>query len=314
MRLVFAFMPALGSPAQETVLLVQSIRRFAGALASAPVWVMNPVGDGSTSVSSLGENERRQLEAGGAVVRDFTGGQEAWGFPFAAKVYAAAEAEEAAAREADILVWMDSDTLVVDDPVELLLPPGKGLGFVPVMLALIGSRHDQPVDAFWTWMYESCGTPTGEVWPVRTVVDGVGIRAYINAGLMAVRSERTLLRRWRDNFSRLYRDPEAEVFYGANVLYRIFFHQAVLAATALSVLSLEEVVQLPRTYNYPLHLLDRYPVLARLPRINDAVTCRYDEFAFFQNPDWQANMKVDEPLRSWILKQLMEPIHPRLSP
>lgn len=301
MRPVFAFMPAIGSPASETLLLARSIRRFAGALASAPIWVMNPVGDSADSGNPLGYAERREIESLGAVVRDFHSGQEAWGFPFAAKVYAAAEAEAAAAQEADILVWMDSDTLVVSEPKEFALQRGKDLGFLPVQLALIGSRCDQPVDAFWTWVYEQCGTPAEAAWPVRTVVDRIDVRAYINAGLLVVRPQRGILRGWRDNFSKVYRVPESEAFYRDKPLYRIFIHQAVLAATVLGLLSQDEAVQLPPTYNYALHLLDRYPEQDRLPRLNDAVTCRYDEFSFLQSLERQPMVRVDEPLRSWLL-------------
>jgi hypothetical protein len=51
-------------------------------------------------------------------------------------------------------------------------------------------------------------------------------------------------------------------------------------------------------YNYPLHLYFDIPIEKRVKRLNDLVTARYDLFADDQH--WNALIKIDEPLKSWM--------------
>ena len=138
---------------------------------------------------------------------------------------------------------------------------------------------------------------------MHTAVGGDRIRPHINAGLLSVRPERGLLTAWRDTFDRVYRQPAFEQFYEQNVCYRLFVHQAILSATALSLLAPQEILVLPGSYNYPLHLHADFPPDRAAVNLNALVTCRYDGWGFFEAPDWRKVMAIEEPLRRWLERE-----------
>lgn len=296
-RVIFAFMAASGSTETEALILAGSIRAFAGEFADNPIWVLTP-----ETEDSISEAIREKLVSLNARLVPYEMDQAVSGFPFAGKVFASATAESLASGQTDFLAWMDSDSIVINEPKELLLSDEKNLGCRPVDHTLIGSLYDGPIDPFWELVYRKCHVPQGSVFPMTTSVDENRIRPYFNAGLLVVRPERGLLQLWRDCFYRLYRETCFEEFYQQNVLYRIFFHQAVLAGTILASMDRQEIQELGHLINYPLHMHARYPADRRPEYMNELVTCRYD--IFFQDPNWRQVFPVKEPLKGWLVERL----------
>ena len=100
----------------------------------------------------------------------------------------------------------------------------------------------------------------------RSTVDGVQIKASYNGGLVVTRSRLGILQRWADIFFASARaglmpdvkrsrfragagwvDPSVGRWWGSN--------QAALSLALWS--TTRNVVELPATYNYPLHMQDR---------------------------------------------------------
>ncbi len=296
-RLIFACLAPPGAAERQAAMLSASIRAFAEALSASPIWVLVPGATGAMS----GDARERLASLDVRLVR-FGIDQGVSDLPFAAKVIASAAAEAAVQGQSDFLVWMDSDSLVVQEPSALLLSEARSLGCRPVDCALIGSLFERPVDPFWRLVYQECGVPEERVFPMTTSVDENRIRAYFNAGLLVVRPERGLLELWHDNLLRLWADADLERLCRHDRLYRIFFHQAALAGSVLSSVRPEEIEELPHRINYPLHLHARYPVERRLRYVNELITGRYD--VFFDDPDWGKAFPAREPLKSWLDEQL----------
>ena len=219
-------------------------------------------------------------------------------FPFTARLLAAAHAEGIAEERGLQLVWMDSESLILGEPGALVLPPGKVLGCRPVDHANVGSPWQGPADAFWQIIYDRCGVAPEQVYPVSTTIDGQAIRAYFNAGLLAVRPEAGLLQQWRSDFAVICRDPSFDPLYAEWPLRRIFVHQAVLAATALSLLGRQAILELPPTVNYPLHMYGEASPERRPSSPGDLVTCRYENM--LEEPDWQQRLPLSEDVMSWL--------------
>jgi len=133
---------------------------------------------------------------------------DALSFGFARKVFAAARAEAEAVSE--ILIWMDPDTISVHH-------------------TLIGSPFSGPPDQFWSLLYRKLSVGERAIFPVVAPVDGRKLRAYFNAGLLAVRPQRGVLRKWRDSFQEVYRDPAIAELCKQDRPKLIFLHQAALA-------------------------------------------------------------------------------------
>lgn len=296
-KIVFTSAISPGEAGTSALLLAESIRAFAGRLSESPIWLY--VTPNRDALSCEAEDRLLALDV---ELIPFRVDREAAKFFFIPRVVAAAEAEERAEGEADTLVWLGTNTLVLREPTDLVLPGGRNIGYRPVHITNIGSRIDSPLDAFWSLIYERCGVPGDHVFPVKTHVDGNTLRPYFNAGHLAVRPEKRLIRKWRDAFTALYRMPEFEEFY-ADGRYRIFMHQAVLSAVILAGFPREELLELPPTYNYPIHLYDQDATGRRPGSIEELVTARHE--GFYDDPNWEEKMPAKEPLKRWITERLL---------
>ena len=291
-NLIFAFMQAYGGDERESLLLARSLRTFGGEMANRPLWLMMPQN------LEVSESTLRVLDGLGVQVHRFEVPEDALRFPFGGKVYAAAAAESLASDQTDILVWMDSDTVFAGEPTEFLLGENIDLGYRPVMLKNISLLYDEPLNPFWDFLYKHCETPAENIFPMLTTSDRLHIRPQFNAGIMCLRPQKELLRTWRDNFEKLYQRGELDPYYAEHILYRIFVHQAILSATLLAMLEPREMQNLGVRINLPM-FLDAEPEL-----FHKAVTLRYDEFKFFEGPDWKK--KVDLGGISALLYGLLE--------
>jgi hypothetical protein len=274
-------------------LLARRLRKFGGKLADNSLWMMMPQGVEQISESALGELDKLEVQ-----IHRFEVPEETLDFWFGGKVYAAAAAEDLATDQTDILIWMDSDTVVLGEPSEFLLDADTSLGYCPVMLKNISLLYDEPLNAFWEFIYARCGTPEEHIFPMLTTVDEVRIRPQFNAGIMSVRPKKHLLQSWRDNFERLYLRAELTPFYEQHVLYKIFVHQSILSATLLASLHKDEMRDMGARVNFPMFLAVK-PEIAR-----NAVTLRYDEFKFFETSDWGEKAILDENLKAWLREQI----------
>jgi hypothetical protein len=284
-------------PETNSLLLAESIRSFGGTLSRAPIWYFVP-----DYGERLSDDTRDRLLALGVALTPFEIEPEVARFPFTGDAEAAALAESRALGCADFLAWLNPNTLVLREPGGFLLPDGKVLGYRPVHHINVGSRYGEPLDPFWTLIYRLCGVPEERVFPMRTHVDGETLRPYFNAGCHATRPGRGLLRAWRDAFLRIYRDPALMELYRENGAYKVFVHQAVFTGVVLAACSRDEILELPRGYNYPLHLHGEDVSGHRPSSLEELVTVRHE--GFYADPDWARKMPAGEPLKRWIAERL----------
>lgn len=298
-KLVFASSVLPGKASERKfLLLVESIRAFAGSLSQVPIWCFTL--DNENKVSETANDRLLALKT---TFIHFKAETKIPQFPFMWKALLGAQAESIAQRRTDLLVWLDSDTVVLQEPKRLLLQGGKSLGYRSVHHTIIGSRYDGPLDRFWMQIYHHCRVPEDRVFPMKTHVDGNRIRPYFNAGLLVVRPEKRLLQIWRDNFLEIYKYAEFQELYKEDERYKVFMHQAVLAGTVLSTLQTDEIEELPPTYNYPLHLYWEDVTGNRPSSLEEIITFRYEDF--FENLEWRKRIPAKEPLKQWIAERLL---------
>jgi len=294
--LVFATMATSTAAARQALLWARSIRAFGGRYAATPIWLMIP-----EYIERLPTSLRLDLDKAGVRLLAFEVSKEELDFPFAGKTIAAGFAEYLAQERAAILVWMDRDSLIIQEPEVLFLPDGKIFGYRPVDHTLIGSPASAPPDPFWDLIYNYCAVDAQHIKPMRTSVDEKMIRPYFNAGMLVVRPRRKLLQTWSANFRSFYTLPAFNPFYEQDFLYRLFIHQAVLAGTILAETNPQERHELPCLVNYPLHMHASHPESRRPEKLNDVISLRYDTMA--DEPHWEETIPIDEPLQSWLYEQ-----------
>jgi hypothetical protein len=225
-------------------------------------------------------------------------------FYYAAKVFAAARAEEQAEGRGGILAWLDEDTIVLQEPEAFALQPGRALAYRPVMHKNIGTLYAQPVDDFWARIYRKLSVPDSALFPMITPADGDTIRPYFNAGLLVVRPERGILRRWAEDFTVLAGDTVLVSMSREDRFKRIFLHQTALVGAILNRAAREEMLELPAQYNYPLFFKEMYGASHAFDDIADVVTLRYDVYFRDPAPDWKQRLKGPPDRISWLIERL----------
>ena len=295
-RITFATM-ATRDNLTRAIMLIDSLRTFGGELADSPCIILVP-----EKGESLHDKAREQLSLLDIRLVPFNIDEAAVQFPLAALVYAAVRAERQVHDETEILVWMNEDTLIIGPPVDFLIEEGISFAYRPVHHTKISSVYDEPPDDFWSLIYQHCGVEEGKAFPMETCTRDNTIRAHFNAGLLVVRPEQRLLEIWLDNFQRLYQHPDFQPFFKEDVLYMVFMHQAVLAGVVLKMFKRQELLELPETFNYPLHLHEEYPVEYQPKALSDLITCRYEGIEDLRNS--LREIPVEEPLKGWLNERL----------
>jgi hypothetical protein len=294
-NLIYTTLAIPGKSELDTLLLSESIRTFGGSLANNPIWVLVP-----DKLGQLSERTQKKLSQLDAEILTFEVEPEFLKFPFAAKIEAGAYVEHQSLGETERLVFMDRDTLVLQEPNEFLITMDQALGYRPVHHKLIGSTWNAPLDDFWQLVYEVCEVPDENIFPMVTHT-GERIRPYFNAGMFIVRPERGLLAQWLEVFQKWYRQPQFRNFYEKNQLYTIFIHQAIFTGVLLRNLKPGEMRALSPKINYPLHLHGDISPKHRPATINELVTARYENI--FDEPGWE-RLPILEPFKTWLEVQL----------
>ena len=137
-----------------------------------------------------------------------------------------------------------------------------------------------------------------------TIADRQTIRAYFNAGLLVVRPENNILRRWGTDFITLYSDSVLADMCDNDIEKNIFIHQTALVGAVLNNLKREHIIELSDRYNYPIFFHQQYEAEKEFGSIEDIITLRYD--VYFRNPDpeWSSKLKGPSRLVAWLKARL----------
>ena len=303
-RIVFATFAQNATQLRHALVLCESLRKFGGRFSDAPMIIYVPpelmAGDSSLVA---------RLEKMGVTRRQISAPPEALRYFYARKVYAAAQCEEELDDDNQILVWLDEDTIILQEPAEFDIS-GKliKVGWRPVMHRNIGSLYAEPPDQFWSRVYHLLKIPDSSIFPMKTAASDEIIRPYINAGILVVRTDAGLLRQWKKAFETLYQDSMIKQQARLDPKTNIFLHQAALAGAFLTTLSKDEMYQLPDSYNYPLFFKQMFGAPREFNDIEKVVTLRYDVFFENPTPDWWLNLTGSPATVAWMKARLGSPL------
>jgi hypothetical protein len=297
--IMFATFAETEEQVDHAVIFAESIRQFGGAVKEAPIYLY--VGDYSDIDI---DQTRERLQFLNVMVQTSTAPNDALWFYYAGKVYAAAVAEKKAEKRGSVLVWMDDDTIVLDEPSELLLRPEISFGYRPVMHNRSGTLYGTKPNVFWSRIYEKLKVDYKNHFAMTTPADNQKIYAYFNAGLLVVRPNKGILQRWLNAFETLYKDSALAKMCRENVEYRIFLHQTALVGAVMNSLERDEMIELSDRYNYPLFFEQMFDASQQFGSIEGIKTLRYD--IYFRNPDpeWYKKLKGPADKIDWLKKRL----------
>jgi hypothetical protein len=279
--------------------LTESLRAFGGAWRDAPVWVYMPDDASVDDSESLA-----RLRGLGVEVRTSHTPEVAKWFFYGGKPFGAAAAEEAAAGWAALLVWLDQDTIILDEPREFHLAPGVGLAYCPVMHNRSGTLYGSALNAFWSRIYEKLGLSDDLLFPMITPADQQKIRAYFHCGQLAVRPEKGILRQWARQFETLCGDSVLVAMCKEDRDQRVFLHQTALTGAVLHTLQPKEMVALSGRYNYPIFFERQYGASRPFDSITDVATIRCVVSAEKMGPDWATQLTGPADRIAWLKEHL----------
>jgi hypothetical protein len=283
-----------GALETQALLLFESIRLFGGRFAGCAAYAFSPRRGHAVSRAA-----RARLEELGVRHVEDELNTRCPEYGSANRVAAAAYAEENFGHE--LLVVLDSDTLFLREPVELLLPPGVDAAARPVDLkGMCTDGPDDPFDGYWRALCRSSGVEYERVPWGESFVDRRRIKACYNAGLVVARAG--ILGRWADFFFKSIGEglsphregrgfragagwvgPAAARFWGSN--------QAALSLAVWG--AARDFRLLPPSYNYPLHLHERVEASERRVALAGLVHVHYH---WLLEEDPAANPLLREPL------------------
>ncbi len=280
-----------GVPGTDLLALAASVREFGGSLKDVPVWVMYASG-------RVPSQELRDRASSLSVeLLPYTAPRELSAFPFAQKAAAAAEAERLAESRALQLVWFDRDSLVLKEPARLLLAPGEALAFRPVNGQNIGQEPASAPDAFWSAAYRLGGADPGTLGTTVSYMEGKSLRFYMAAGLMALRPERGIFRRWLELELLFAADTGMAAVCRGSARHLLFMHQAALSVAVATSVREDERRVLPPEFMYPLNFWTTDTAGRRPMRVDDLVTLRYD--AALEGDGWRS-FPMSPELSDWM--------------
>lgn len=239
----------------QALLLFESIRRYTGRFRHCPIYAVSPRADHGISVSA-----RSKLDELGVVHIDKILNVDCPEYGSANRVAAAAYVEQQ--HPHDTLVILDSDTLFLREPNEILLQPDVDVAVRPVAVkGMCTSGPTDPFDAYWRDLCRCCGVDYNQLPWTESFADRCRIKASYNAGLVIVRGKLGIMQRWSKFFFTSVREqlrpyahdrhfrsgagwvePAASRLWGSN--------QAALSLAIWS--TTRNVKELEPTYNYQL--------------------------------------------------------------
>jgi hypothetical protein len=220
----------------KSVLLVRSIRQFAGFLSTAPIYSFCPRENRTISPWAASELSRLGVEHRGTVLNQRYTEYGVYNKPF---VCAYSEGH----IDAELLVFLDSDQVIFNEPSALMIDSTRIAAARPVGLTNIGvSRLQGGIDEeYWRQLYTVCGVQSTST--VKTTITDCEILAYFNSGMISTRPEDRVWSSWARNFERVMQK-------GLQPHDPFYIEQSVFSATLTSMN--KPVALLPPSYNYPI--------------------------------------------------------------
>jgi|RhiMethySRZTD1v2_1073278.scaffolds.fasta_scaffold516540_1 hypothetical protein len=241
---------------EQALLLVESIRTFAGRHKDAEIIAISARGNGVDSAT------QRQLARSKVRYVDLPLNLLCPEYGSANRIYGAAWA--ASNTDASTLIVVDSDTLFFDEPE--LLGADFDVAARPVDMRHTTSTGPQdPIEGYLAALCAEAGA-TVDVLPfIQTTIDQVHVRAAYNGGYVVVRRESRVLERAAELFTRSIaldlrprKDLTSQVFASTGWvgLKASEYWGSNQAATAIAIWSTgQRMKELDARYNVPLHLL-----------------------------------------------------------
>lgn len=273
-----------GQLEQESLLMIESFRRFAGDLKNTPIYSFQVREQNNVSAATL-----KKLASFNVIHQKVVLNHKYPNYPLANKPLLCAYAEQNI--DAEIIVFLDSDLVFFGEPKEFLLPIKYDVGIRPEHEKMIGScGKNDPNEEYWQNLYRLANVCDRERF-VTTTVDRQRIRAFWNSGVVAIRKDAGIFSAWQVTFEKLL--EEGSMIDRKN----FYYEQSALSATICA--KTDKIWHFSQNYNYPIHAHNLLAKSSRSRSFDDLI-CIHDHL-FRNRKEWYRE-------RTWVktLKRLKD--------
>lgn len=246
----------------QTVRMIESLRRWGGRFADAPVVAVTPRFGPPLSGITHAALQRLNVE----YLRFRADNPYAWK-GFLNKHYSMAAVESACTT--DCVGWLDSDLLILGEPDQLLLAPDEEFAACAPDKNFGTTGPDDPCDPYWRAVCEVLGVDLEALPWIVTEQEGDRIRFYMNSGVFVYRRSTGFSKHHLDNTLKFF-----EARLTSRTTQNSYFTQHIMGIT---------VVQqglkwrsLPYSHNYPIGS-KIYPDWYRRERLQEAKIFHYHD-------------------------------------
>ena len=293
---------------KQAILLVESIRTFAGKFSDNPIWAISP-----RPSMAMSEKTRGILETLGVTVLTMPLLSPTEEYGSIARLAACAWAEEHI--HSRFLVSLDNDVFFACEPTFRM----DGCDFLarPVdVKGMCTSGPGDPNDAFWRKACEICGVDYERIPMVTTTLDRVSVKASYNGGLMVTDPKLKIFRRAHVMYDQLRahgtaprpatcQQVYASTGYVSNVASQWFGTAQVVLSLAIAQAH-ARVMLAPEVYNVPVHLKQNAgPPGTEVP-LSSAVLIHYHWMLYEKHLDPDEIIRRGAPLRPAVREWLRQ--------
>ncbi len=261
--LAFLLCVEAGPLERQSILLADSIRRWAGGYADDPIHAFR-----LRTGPRLAPETYLTLEQLGVILHEEVLNRAHHDYVHANTIYAMAWAEDH--LDAEVIVWCDSDKIFLSEPSAFDLAEGKiAAGTGPYYRGRTrgpkSTGRGHPFDLYWRRMYELAGVSQE---PFTTaLIDGRRLRAFWNGGLIVLRRRAGLAHEWLELLNSLLEIGHVPDYGVLNI--------DQLSLAAVFARRPEAVTSLDYRYNHNLALRARLPEPQRSYELADLVSIHY---------------------------------------
>ncbi len=278
---------------KKSLLLVRSIRKWGGGFRNIPIYSLSPR---NLRVSQSIRNEfkyhnvnHREINLNDKFI-DYGLANKPLACSYFAKIL-----------DARILVFLDSDQIILNEPGLFNIHSNVDLAIRPVDLQNIGIKDfDDQESEYWRNLYQIAGSSPER--KIKTTVCQTEIYEYYNSGMIVTQRENHLFNRWYDNFEKVIQNkcsPKQGIY---------FLEQSILSATITA--EVRHLSLLGPDYNYPIHLHNELNKSIRKNSMEEIVSIHYHKI--FDHQAWQKylpglrDFKTTGTRMEWIVKNLQD--------
>ena len=236
-----------GALEHQSVLLVNSLRKFGGEFKDCTVFAISPRGRGNLSPQTI--KEYRKLGVRFVSIALNTLWKE---YPFVNTSYAAAYVEGIQENQAKYLVLLDTDVIFTSEPRELILNGEEKVGLRPIDTTseeIAFQMHEQ-IPLYWKEIFSVCGNNPENIWEVRTTLDKVMVTACFNNGVVVSAISNKLFTRCIQGMEKALAVPYFRNLDRSSLEWH-YLDQTFLSSVIMRDYVESEVKVLEEGYNYP---------------------------------------------------------------